>query len=58
MQAGLTLTSLSLSAAFAFLQWQQAFPAHAITPEQLLFLEVISLGMHITLMVWTLHTCI
>lgn len=38
-KAGLTLTSLGLAAAIALSSWENVAPAHAITPEQLLFLE-------------------
>ncbi|EIE23663.1 photosystem Ii D1 C-terminal processing protease [Coccomyxa subellipsoidea C-169] len=39
LQAGLSLASIGLAAAFAFSTWEHALPAHAVTPEQLLFLE-------------------
>lgn len=38
LQAGLSLVSLGLTA-LTFSTWEHAFPANAVTPEQLLFLE-------------------
>ncbi|CAL8471979.1 g11521 [Coccomyxa elongata] len=38
-KAGVTLTSLGLAATVALSSWENVAPAHAITPEQLLFLE-------------------